>query len=38
MIKRKIITSMFFVGLAGFIVVVPMVADKITEVIMTFIF
>lgn len=38
MIRRKITTSVFFVGLAGFIVVVPMVADKITEVIMHLMF
>jgi len=37
MLKRRIATSLFFVGLAGFIVVVPMVADKITDVIMRFI-
>jgi|DewCreStandDraft_4_1066084.scaffolds.fasta_scaffold23909_2 hypothetical protein len=38
MIKRRIMTSMFFIGLAGFVVVIPFVADKITDIIMTFIF
>ncbi len=37
MLKRRITTSLFFVGIIGFIVVVPMVADKITDVIMHFI-